>query len=61
MPKRVTAFELMLSTRDPETPAYRWIYGALRTEILEGRLLPGSRLRAAGISHFSTGFRAARS
>ena len=44
MPKRVTAFELMLSTRDPETPAYRWIYGALRTEILEGRLLPGSRL-----------------
>ena len=44
MPKRVTAFELMLPTRDPETPAYRWIYGALRTEILEGRLRPGSRL-----------------
>jgi GntR family transcriptional regulator / MocR family aminotransferase len=44
MPKRVTAFELMLSTRDPETPAYRWIYGALRTEILEGRLRPGCRL-----------------
>jgi GntR family transcriptional regulator/MocR family aminotransferase len=44
MPKRVTAFELMLATRDPETPAYRWIYGALRTEILEGRLRPGSRL-----------------
>jgi GntR family transcriptional regulator / MocR family aminotransferase len=44
MPKRVTAFELILSTRDPETPAYRWIYGALRTDILEGRLRPGSRL-----------------
>ena len=44
MPKRVTAFELMLSARDPKTPAYRWIYGALRTEILEGRLRPGSRL-----------------
>ena len=44
MPKRVTTFELMLPTRDPETPAYRWIYGALRTEILEGRLRPGSRL-----------------
>ena len=44
MPKRVTAFELMLPTRDPETPAYRWIYGALRNEILEGRLRPGSRL-----------------
>jgi DNA-binding GntR family transcriptional regulator len=34
----------MLSARDPKTPAYRWIYGALRTEILEGRLRPGSRL-----------------
>ena len=44
MPKRVTAFELMLSARDPKTPAYRWIYGSLRTEILEGRLRPGSRL-----------------
>ena len=44
MPKRVTPFELMLATRVPETPAYRWIYGALRTEILEGRLRPGSRL-----------------
>ena len=44
MPKRVTAFELMLSPRDPKTPAYRWIYGTLRTEILEGRLRPGSRL-----------------
>jgi GntR family transcriptional regulator / MocR family aminotransferase len=28
MPKRVTPFELMLATRDPEMPAYRWIYGA---------------------------------
>src|SRR5215469_5054364 len=44
MPKRVTALELMLPTRDPETPAYRWIYGAVRNEILEGRLRPGSRL-----------------
>jgi hypothetical protein len=44
MPKRVSAFELMLSTRDPETPAYRWIDGALRTETLESRLRLGSRL-----------------
>src|SRR6516164_4641223 len=44
MPKRVTAFELMLPAREPEAPAYRWIYAALRTEILEGRLRPGSRL-----------------
>jgi GntR family transcriptional regulator / MocR family aminotransferase len=44
MPKKVTAFELMLPARDQETPAYRWIYAALRTEILEGRLRPGSRV-----------------
>ena len=44
MPKRVTAFELMLPAREPETPVYRWIYAALRSEILEGRLRPGSRL-----------------
>jgi GntR family transcriptional regulator/MocR family aminotransferase len=34
----------MLPVRDPETPAYRWLYTALRTEILEGRLRPGARL-----------------
>jgi GntR family transcriptional regulator/MocR family aminotransferase len=44
MPKRVTAFEFMLPARGPETPAYRWVYAALRTEILEGRLRPGVRL-----------------
>jgi GntR family transcriptional regulator/MocR family aminotransferase len=42
--KRITALELMLPVRDPETPAYRWLYTALRTEILEGRLRPGARL-----------------
>jgi GntR family transcriptional regulator/MocR family aminotransferase len=44
MPKRVTAFELMLPARAAETPAYRWVYAALRAEILEGRLRPGARL-----------------
>jgi GntR family transcriptional regulator/MocR family aminotransferase len=44
MPKRVTAFELMLPARAAETPAYRWVYAALRAEILEGRLRPGGRL-----------------
>jgi len=44
MPKRTTALELMLPVRDPETPAYRWLYAALRAEILEGRLRPGARL-----------------
>src|SRR5690242_16628940 len=27
-------------------PAYRWLYAALRGEILEGRLRPGTRLPA---------------
>src|SRR2546422_3926527 len=32
--------------REPGTPATRWLYGALRTVILEGRLAPGARLPA---------------
>jgi GntR family transcriptional regulator / MocR family aminotransferase len=44
MAKRTSAFELMLPAREPETPAYRWLYEALRAEILEGRLRPGARL-----------------
>lgn len=46
MPKRATAFELMLPLRDSGTPAYRWLYMALRAEILEGHLRPGTRLPA---------------
>lgn len=44
MPKQTTTFELVLPQRDRQTPAYRWLYGALRAEILEGRLRPGARL-----------------
>jgi GntR family transcriptional regulator/MocR family aminotransferase len=44
MAKQTTALDLMLPVRDPETPAYRWLYEALRAEILEGRLRPGARL-----------------
>ena len=44
MAKQTTAFELMLPVRDRRIPAYRWLYGALRAEILEGRLRPGARL-----------------
>jgi DNA-binding transcriptional MocR family regulator len=44
MPKRTTTFELMLPPRDPGAPAYRWLYAALRAEILAGRLRPGARL-----------------
>jgi GntR family transcriptional regulator/MocR family aminotransferase len=44
MPRRATPFELVLPVREPGVPAYRWLYSALRAEILEGRLRPGTRL-----------------
>jgi len=44
MTKQTTNFELMLPARDSGTPAYRWLYEALRGEILRGRLRPGARL-----------------
>jgi len=46
MPKRATTFALTLPTRTPGVPAGRWLYGALRAEVLEGRLRPGARLPA---------------
>ncbi|HEU4642680.1 MAG TPA: PLP-dependent aminotransferase family protein [Gemmatimonadaceae bacterium] len=46
MPKRAATLPLALPPREPGTPAHRWLYGALRTEILEGRLRPGTRLPA---------------
>jgi GntR family transcriptional regulator / MocR family aminotransferase len=46
MPKKATSFELMLPPRDAKTPAYRWLYAAVRGEILEGQLRPGTRLPA---------------
>jgi hypothetical protein len=46
MAKRSTAFELVLPLRDAGRLAHRWLYDALRTEILEGRLRPGGRLPA---------------
>ena len=46
MAKRATAFELVLPLPDAGRLAHRWLYDALRTEILEGRLRPGARLPA---------------
>jgi GntR family transcriptional regulator / MocR family aminotransferase len=46
MVKRATVFELALPTRDTGISVNRWLYGALRAEILEGRLRPGARLPA---------------
>jgi len=42
--RQATTFELMLPPRDRRTPAYRWLYDALRGEILAGRLRAGARL-----------------
>ena len=46
MVKRATVFELALPPRDSGISVNRWLYGALRAEILEGRLRPGTRLPA---------------
>jgi len=44
MTKQASSFELALPPRDGSTSAARWLCSALRNEILEGRLRPGSRL-----------------
>jgi GntR family transcriptional regulator / MocR family aminotransferase len=44
MVRLATEFELALPPKDSGVPAYRWLYAALRDEILHGRLRPGSRL-----------------
>jgi hypothetical protein len=38
MSKRATTFERALPAKASPTPAYRWLYWALRAAILEGRL-----------------------
>ncbi len=46
MPRSASALPLTLPPRDPGEPAGRWLYQALRGEILGGRLRPGARLPA---------------
>jgi GntR family transcriptional regulator / MocR family aminotransferase len=46
MAKRTPPYNLLLPAREANTPAYRWLYSALRDDILAGRLRPGSRLPA---------------
>ncbi|HEX2919261.1 MAG TPA: PLP-dependent aminotransferase family protein, partial [Edaphobacter sp.] len=46
MAKRSGLTEILLGQQAHGEPAYRWLYGALRREILEGRLRPGTRLPA---------------
>src|SRR5262245_26202024 len=44
MPKRTTSFHLALLDPPGKMPAFRWLYSAIRREILDGRLRPGSLL-----------------
>src|SRR5277367_6948692 len=46
MAKRAATFELALPLKDGTAPAYRWLYAALRSAILEGRLHPSARIPA---------------
>jgi GntR family transcriptional regulator / MocR family aminotransferase len=46
MAKLATTFELALAPRQAGAAAFRWLYSALRAEILSGRLGAGSRLPA---------------
>ncbi|RXH58162.1 PLP-dependent aminotransferase family protein [Granulicella sibirica] len=46
MPKLSSASELTIAERDTKVPAYKWLYAALRDEIVKGRLRPGARLPA---------------
>ena len=46
MPRQPAQLVLVLPPRAAGAPATRWLYSALRAEILEGRLRPGARLPA---------------
>ncbi len=47
MPKAVSSFELTLKSRSRHQTLTNWLYGELRSAILEGRLAPGDRLPAS--------------
>lgn len=47
MPKQSASYELALPHRSRGVPAYQWLYEALRSEILSGRLRPATRLPAS--------------
>jgi GntR family transcriptional regulator/MocR family aminotransferase len=44
--KQSASYELALPHPNPHVPAYQWLYQAVRSEILHGRLRPGTRLPA---------------
>jgi GntR family transcriptional regulator / MocR family aminotransferase len=44
--RQAPSLDLALPPRRPGTPAWRWLYASIRSEILEGQLRPGTRLPA---------------
>ncbi|HJS46380.1 MAG TPA: winged helix-turn-helix domain-containing protein, partial [Gemmatimonadales bacterium] len=44
MPRAAAQLPLVLPPREASAPVGRWLYAALRTAVLGGRLPPGSRL-----------------
>lgn len=44
MPKAISSFELTLKSRPRHQTLTNWLYGELRSAILDGRLAPGARL-----------------
>jgi GntR family transcriptional regulator/MocR family aminotransferase len=47
MTRQSSSFELILPPRPEGTPSFQWLRNALRGEILNGRIPPGSRLPAS--------------
>lgn len=47
MTRRASSFELILPPRPDGVPCFHWLRNALRAEILNGRILPGSKLPAS--------------
>src|SRR6185312_6151655 len=47
MPKTISSFELTLKSRPGHQTLTNWLYGELRSAILDGRLAPGVRLPAS--------------
>jgi GntR family transcriptional regulator/MocR family aminotransferase len=45
--RRASSFELILPPRPDGVPSFHWLRNALRTEILKGRIMPGSKLPAS--------------
>jgi GntR family transcriptional regulator/MocR family aminotransferase len=47
MRRRASSFELVLPPRPEGMPSFHWLRNALRTEILNSRIMPGSKLPAS--------------